>query len=135
MRISDWSSDVCSSDLICRAVEEAFTAHRIDAPPRAAIRRIVGLSLVEAMRMLLPEAQADDHARLADTYKQVFFAMRTTGGPADEPLFDGLADLLGTPDAAGWRTGVPTAKSDRRLRHILAAPTGSAACREKGCQT
>src|SRR3546814_8970624 len=79
MRISDWSSDVCSSDLrarpparlmhrlaifdcdgtlvdsqanICRAVEEAFTAHRIDAPPRAAIRRIVGLSLVEAMRML-----------------------------------------------------------------------------------
>src|SRR3546814_8444274 len=83
MRISDGISGVCSSDLaifdcdgtlvdsqanICRAVEEAFTAHRIDAPPRAAIRRIVGLSLVEAMRMLLPEAQADDHARLADTY-------------------------------------------------------------------
>src|SRR3546814_5314539 len=113
MRISDWSSDVCSSDLICRAVEEAFTAHRIDAPPRAAIRRIVGLSLVEAMRMLLPEAQADDHARLADTYKQVFFAMRTTGGLADEPLFDGVADMLGTLDADGWLLGVATGKSDR----------------------
>src|SRR3546814_3769758 len=121
MRISDWSSDVCSSDLICRAVEEAFTAHRIDAPPRAAIRRIVGLSLVEAMRMLLPEAQADDHARLADTHKQDFFAMRTTGGLADEPLFDGVADMLGTPDADGWMLGGANGKYDRRLRHITAA--------------
>src|SRR3546814_444722 len=98
-----------------------ISAHRIDAPPRAAIRRIVGLSLVEAMRMLLPEAQADDHARLADTYKQVFFAMRTTGGLADEPLFDGVADMLGTLDADGWLLGVATGKSDRGLRHILAA--------------
>src|SRR3546814_6851718 len=73
------------------------------------------------MRMLLPEAQADDHARLADTYKQVFFAMRTTGGLADEPLFDGVADMLGTLDADGWLLGVATGTSDRGLRHILAA--------------
>src|SRR3546814_9467507 len=73
------------------------------------------------MRMLLPEAQADDHARLADTYKQVFFASRTTGGLAAEPLFDGVADMLGTLDADGWLLGVATGKSDRGLRHILAA--------------
>ncbi|RIA37824.1 phosphoglycolate phosphatase [Hephaestia caeni] len=106
---------------ICRAVEEAFTAHRIEPPPRIAIRRIVGLSLVEAMRMLLPEAQADDHARLADTYKQIFSSMRITGGLADEPLFDGVADMLGTLDADGWLLGVATGKSDRGLGYILAA--------------
>lgn len=105
---------------ICRAIEEAFTAHRLDAPPRTAIRRIVGLSLIEAMQALLPEAQAEDHARLADTYKQVFFTMRTTGGLADEPLFDGVAEVLDTLDADGWLLGVATGKSDRGLRHILA---------------
>src|SRR3546814_15767754 len=70
------------------------------------------------MRMLLPEAQADDHARLADPYKQVFFAMRTTGGLADEPLFDGVADMLGPLDPDGWLLGVATGQSDRGLRHI-----------------
>ncbi|MFX7922520.1 HAD hydrolase-like protein, partial [Acinetobacter baumannii] len=41
---------------ICLAMEEAFTLARFEPPPRAIIRRVVGLSLVEAMRMLLPEA-------------------------------------------------------------------------------
>jgi phosphoglycolate phosphatase-like HAD superfamily hydrolase len=37
---------------ICRAMEDAFLLADIPAPPRAAIRRIVGLSLVEAIRAL-----------------------------------------------------------------------------------
>src|SRR3546814_7874144 len=36
-------------------------------------------------------------------------------------LFDGVADMLGTLDADGWLLGVATGKSDRGLRHILAA--------------
>ncbi|MCM8729660.1 HAD-IA family hydrolase [Hephaestia sp. GCM10023244] len=105
---------------ICRSVEQAFAAHRIAPPPRVAIRRIVGLSLIEAMAVLLPEAQADDHIRLAETYKHIFSTLRANGGLAEEPLFDGVAEALDVLEAEGWLLGVATGKSDRGLAHILA---------------
>ena len=104
---------------ICRAVEEAFAAHRLDVPERVAIRRIVGLSLVEAMAALLPEADAPLHRLLAGTYKDRFFTLRTTGALADEPLFDGIAEAIDTLEGEGWLFGVATGKSDRGLAHIL----------------
>ncbi len=104
---------------ICRAMEEAFAAHRLDAPERAAIRRIVGLSLVEAIAVLLPDGEGAFHRLLADTYKDVFLKLRTGGALADEPLFDGVADAIDALEAQGWLFGVATGKSDRGLAHIL----------------
>ena len=106
---------------ICRSVEAAFEQHRLDVPGRDAIRRIVGLSLVEAMRMLLPEAEDAQHQALAADYKAAFFRMRESGQMSDEPLFDGIAEALDTLEADGWLFGVATGKSDRGLAHILAA--------------
>ncbi|RZF64202.1 HAD family hydrolase [Sphingomonas populi] len=106
---------------ICRAVEDTFTLHQLDVPERDAIRRIVGLSLVEAMQALLPDADAAQHQALAAEYKARFFAMRSTGALADEPLFDGIADVLDQLEADGWLFGVATGKSDRGLAHVLAA--------------
>jgi len=105
---------------ICRAAEEAFDRAGLVPPPRAAIRRIVGLSLVEAMRVLLPDGDETQHHLLAADYKLAFQRLRATGGLDDEPLFDGIADLLDTLRDAGWRLGVATGKSDRGLAHILA---------------
>jgi phosphoglycolate phosphatase len=106
---------------ICRAVEETLAAARIDPPSRDHIRRVVGLSLVEAMQALLPEATADDHRVLAQAYKDRFFAMRTNGTLVDEPLFDGIAELVEQLVDDGWMLGVATGKSDRGLGHVLAA--------------
>ena len=78
---------------ICRAVEQAFAEARIAVPPRDAIRRIVGLSLVEAMQALLPQASDADHRTLAQCYKDKFVAMRASGALDEEPLFDGIGDL------------------------------------------
>jgi len=111
---------VDSQHNICAAVEEAFATNGLIAPPRNAIRRIVGLSLVEAMRMLLPDAEAALHQRVAQDYKDAFFRMRSAGAMAEEPLYDGIADLLATLAAQGWLLGVATGKSDRGLAHILA---------------
>jgi phosphoglycolate phosphatase len=36
-----------------------------------------------------------------------------------EPLYDGIAELLGRLKAAGWRLGVATGKSDRGLHSCL----------------
>jgi phosphoglycolate phosphatase len=106
---------------ICRAVEDTFTAHRLDMPSRDAIRRIVGLSLVEAMQALAPQAEPAHHHALAADYKLTFQTMRGNGTLADEPLFDGIPDVLDRLEADGWLFGVATGKSDRGLAHVLAA--------------
>ncbi len=104
---------------ICRAMEDAFLLADIPAPPRAAIRRIVGLSLVEAIRALLPHADDAQHRRMAADYKDAFFRLRTSGELVEEPLFDGIAGVLQALVDDGWRLGVATGKSDRGLAHIL----------------
>jgi len=110
---------VDSQHNICTAVEEAFAANALAVPPRNAIRRIVGLSLVEAMRMLLPDSDGALHERIAKDYKDAFFRLRSTGAMAEEPLYDGITDLLSRLSAARWMLGVATGKSDRGLAHIL----------------
>lgn len=104
---------------ICRAMEEAFLLADIPAPPRTAIRRIVGLSLVEALAALLPQADAALHRRMAADYKDAFFRLRTSGAMAEEPLFEDIATVLATLAEDGWLLGVATGKSDRGLAHIL----------------
>ncbi len=105
---------------ICRAMEEAFLLADIPAPPHAAIRRIVGLSLVEAIRALLPHADDAQHRRMAADYKDAFFRLRTSGAMTEEPLFEGIAGVIDRLTDDGWRLGVATGKSDRGLAHILA---------------
>jgi len=109
---------VDSGGSIYRAVTETFTEHGIAVPPGRECRKVIGLSLVEAMQALVPDASADEHARLTDTYKRKFFEARA-GGRVEEPLFDGVAELLDTLEADGWLLAVATGKSDRGLGHCL----------------
>lgn len=104
---------------ICLAMEEAFARAGLVPPPREDIRRIVGLNLVEAVATLIPEADPTLHRSMAKDYKDAFFTLRTSGRMDDEPLFDGIADLIERLDAAGWLLGVATGKSDRGLLHVL----------------
>lgn len=104
---------------ICRAMEEAFDAHALPVPERTAIRRIVGLSLVEAVAGLIPNAEPDFHVAIAGTYRDRFIAMRRGGTLAAEPLYEGIAETIDALDAAGWMLGVATGKSDRGLSLLL----------------
>ncbi|MBX3594235.1 HAD-IA family hydrolase [Sphingomonas sp.] len=104
---------------ICRAMEACFATYRLDPPPRDAIRRIVGLSLVPAIATLLPDAEADQHAAMAETYKHAFFRMRSDRTLDPEPLFDGIAAAIDALEQSGWLLGVATGKSDRGLAAIL----------------
>lgn len=87
-------------------------------PPADVSRRVIGLSLVEAMASLLPDASPEQHAQLAEDYKQAFIALRAAG-EVQEPLFDGIVELLDALEADGWLLAVATGKSDRGLRHCL----------------
>ena len=105
---------------ICRAMEAAYAGAGLPPPPRVAIRGIVGLSLVEAVAVLAPDAPSALHEQLAEDYKAAFRAMRAAGELEVEPLYDGLLAALDTLSADGWLLGVATGKSDRGLAHVLA---------------
>ncbi|WP_299848034.1 HAD-IA family hydrolase [uncultured Roseovarius sp.] len=112
-----------SQDFIVRAMEGAFTAFSLPAPPRARILSIVGLSLYEAVARLIPDQAEDLIAQVAEAYKACFIAQRAeTGGEASAPLYPGAKAVLETLAARpGVALGVATGKARRGLDHACAA--------------
>jgi phosphoglycolate phosphatase len=106
---------VDSGATIRTALEQAFDRHGLECPPGEVTRKVIGLSLMESMAVLAPDG---DHAALTQTYKECFFAMRSAGR-VEEPVFDGIFELLDSLDGDGWLLGVATGKSDRGLKHCL----------------
>jgi phosphoglycolate phosphatase len=104
---------------ICNAMDEAFAQAGLAAPDRNQVRRIVGLSLPQALRRLLPDHGNAVHLEIVEGYKQAFRAARAAG-ELSEPLFDGIPETVATLRNAGWTLGVATGKSDRGLEHCLA---------------
>jgi phosphoglycolate phosphatase len=109
---------VDSGGTIFAALSEAFGKHGMAVPPAHVSRRVIGLSLVEAMAALAPEVDDSEHRRLAETYKGCFIEARQAGR-VEEPLFDGIAELLDRLESDGWLLAVATGKSDRGLKHCL----------------
>jgi len=103
---------------IYAALKATFERNGLDVPPPSVSRRVIGLSLTEAMAALLPEASAEQHGRLAEDYKLAFQNLRATG-QVEEPLFDGVLELLDALEADSWLLAVATGKSDRGLNHCL----------------
>lgn len=103
---------------ICLAMEHCFERAGLERPSRERTRRVVGLSLVEAMRAMLPEAETGQHEKLAEDYKRAFHSLRGQG-LVEEPLYDGIAAAIEALEADGWLLGVATGKSDRGLKLCL----------------
>lgn len=103
---------------ICAAMARAFAEEQLPPPDHHKTRRIVGLSLVEAMRALAPDIDETAHMRLADHYRQAFQDIRAEG-EVSEPLYEGLVALLDRLRSADWLCAVATGKSDRGLRFCL----------------
>lgn len=111
---------VDSGATIYAALATCFAENGLEVPPANVARRVIGLSLTEAMATLLPDASADTHARLTEDYKRAFWRLREAGR-VEEPLFDGILELFDALEADGWLLAVATGKSDRGLRHCLEA--------------
>jgi len=109
---------VDSQHSICTAMIRAFEREKLVAPDRATILSVVGLSLPLAMARLLPEAEADYHDRLSESYKLAFQQLRRENA-VSEPLYPGIVELIRELDADGWLLGVATGKSDRGLQLCL----------------
>lgn len=104
---------------VCWAMEHAFTKAGLPCPDINQVRRMVGLSLGVAVRQLAPDLSDADARGVTEFYKSSFRARREEG-LLDEPLYDGIADLLHGLHADGWSLAVATGKSDRGLIACLA---------------
>jgi len=100
------------------ALADTFVEHGFEVPLQQVSRRVIGLSLFEAMAALLPEAEPAQHLELAESYKKHFQRARFEGR-VEEPLFAGIPELLDRLEADGWLLAVATGKSDRGLSLCL----------------
>lgn len=109
---------VDSGATIYAALKASLEQNGFHVPSPNVSRRVIGLSLTEAMAALLPELPNERHRDLADDYRRAFMGLRTAG-EVEEPLFDGVIDLLDALAADGWLLAVATGKSDRGLKLCL----------------
>ena len=109
---------VDSGGNIFAALSDSFTEHGLAVPAPEVSRKVIGLSLVEAIAVLTPAESYERHVMLAESYKQHFQRARAEGR-VEEPLFDGIPELLDALEAEGWLLAVATGKSDRGLALCL----------------
>jgi phosphoglycolate phosphatase len=104
---------------ICSAMDDAFGSLGMGAPDHGAVRRAVGLSLPQTMRLLAPDESGEIQAALVEAYKAAYRHARAEGR-VSEPLFAGIRPVLDTLRIRGWDLGVATGKSTRGLHYCLA---------------
>jgi phosphoglycolate phosphatase len=109
---------VDSGATIHAALAASFEQNGLATPSAQACRRIIGLSLNQAMAVLMPGVSFEQHAALSEDYKRAFWELRAAG-KVEEPLFGGVIELLDALETDGWLLAVATGKSDRGLRHCL----------------
>ena len=104
---------------IAAAMREAFAAVGAPYPGDEETRKVIGLSLPEAMVPLVPEAGPEVHQALSEAYREAFFALRQRPD-FHEPLFPGALEAIralhGRDDIL---LGVATGKARRGLDVLL----------------
>lgn len=110
---------VDSRSLIVASMDGAFAALGLEPPETDATLGIVGLSLYEAMTVLLPDETEETHRRLVEAYRDAFTDLRRTGDHP-ETLFEGaraaLEALAARPDTV---LGIATGKSRRGVDRLF----------------
>lgn len=108
---------VDSQGHILASMRWAFGEAGLTAPPRETILSIVGLSLPEAMRVLVPGADEDLVARLVALYKEGYTVARAA--EAETVFYPGALEALRRIEASGILISAATGKSRRGLDRIL----------------
>lgn len=110
---------VDSQDLIVQAMNLAFEQSGLTPPPRQNTLSIVGLSLIEAMEVLVPDALPSDQHQLAQRYKTSFGTL-VADTHRQEPLYEGAAEVVRSLAARDDVVlGIATGKSQRGVRRVL----------------
>lgn len=109
---------VDSQYMIHEAMNRAAAGAGVESPDIATVRRVVGLSLDEAIANLFPEQSAETLLHIVEGYKGAFQTLRDEVGE-QEMLYPGIKKLVHQLDREGFLLGVATGKSMRGLVRTL----------------
>jgi phosphoglycolate phosphatase len=120
-KLAVWDVDgtlVDSRAVIFDAAKAVFVHLDLPPPEYDVVRQIVGLSLAEGLRQLLPDLPPDRIARAVEGYKDAFQTMHRQPGFI-EPLYAGAAQCLERLRREGWLIAMATGKSRRGVETII----------------
>src|SRR3546814_3705995 len=126
MRISDWSSDVCSSDLIQRMIRMSGDNQRV----ATAVAAEVGIE--EAWGYLMTEDKVEAIKKLRAQTPVAMVGDCVNDAPAIANATVGIAMGAAGSDVALETADVALMADD--LAHLPFAVIGRASCRERVCQ-
>ena len=109
---------VDSQHVIVECMRTAFQACGLMPPLPDAVKRIVGLGLVEAIHRLYPEGDAGRITDLVESYKECFIELRAKAD-LNEPLFANVLEILTYLMEQNYILGIATGKSRRGLLATL----------------
>jgi phosphoglycolate phosphatase len=90
----------------------------VQPPPAEAVRRIIGLSLADAMARLFPDGDERLYQAIVQGFRQAFSDNKMRPDHR-EPMFPGAAAALRRLDAGGWLLGIATGKSRRGVDMMI----------------
>ena len=103
---------------IFQAATEAARALGLPDPDYDRVRRIVGLSLPEALATLEPDLPPPELDRFVEGFRQCFHRLYAEGH--EEPLYPGATDLLRRLHRDGWRLSLATGQNRKGVARNLA---------------
>jgi phosphoglycolate phosphatase len=109
---------VDSQHNIIASMTDAFQDHGLTVPTDGAIRSIIGLSLEEAVSVLLPEGDQDKVTTVSRAYKDAFFRRRI-GPEFHEALYPGVVEVFDALESRGVLLALATGKSRRGVESFI----------------
>lgn len=109
---------VDSQHIIVASMQRAFAEHGLPEPDPAAVRRQVGLHVVDAVATLLPDATEAVVAAIGDSFVNAGRVIRDAQAH-DELLFPGVIEVLEHLAGRNVILGIATGKSRRGLERTL----------------
>jgi phosphoglycolate phosphatase len=115
--VFDWDGTLLdSAGAIVNAIKASCRDLDLPEPSDAQARHVIGLGLVDAMRLAVPELPAERYQEMVERYRFHYLS-----GDHQLTLFDGVPDMLAGLRSAGHALAIATGKSrhglDRALDH------------------
>lgn len=117
--IFDWDGTLMDSiGLIVKAMHVAGEANGFTTTDEA-VKSIIGLSLIRGIQLLYPEATAEQHAAIQQSYADYYISASIEPNQPHSQFFDGIEPMLQQLQAQGKKLAVATGKKRAGLDRVM----------------
>jgi phosphoglycolate phosphatase len=115
--VFDWDGTLMdSTSAIAASLQSAARDIGVTPPSDELARHIIGLGLMDALRLAMPDLPEERYRELAERYRYHYLAL-----DHELVLFDGVIELIAQLTEAGHRLAVATGKTRKGLERAFSA--------------